>query len=173
MLRDVAHQEKEAGACPGERGRGLAGDLESRRADDGQRAELRGEGKERPGVEAATVDHHRVRELVGGAGEQRQRERELAARPAAGEQRQAATRQAADPGEAIDRRAARPWLGGRHLRRPRQRLAAETDPNRVDRGIESKFLHRSLAASWGEETQEGSGGGTSDYIERMFGRSRP
>ena len=39
----------------------------------------------------------------------------------------------------IERGAARPRLRGRQLRRPRQRLAAETDPNRIDGMV--KFLH--------------------------------
>src|SRR3981189_2548751 len=100
-----------------------------------------------------------------GVGQQRQGERELAARSIAGEKRDPAARQTADTSQLIDRRPAEPGLGGRQFRRPRQRLAAETDPNRIDRRLKLYFLH--LFSRLGGE-DAGSNGGASDNIERMF-----
>src|SRR5438094_1584748 len=149
VLGNLACQQEKAGACSRERGRRLAGDFRSRRADDGQRAWLRGEGSQGPRIESAAVDHYRVRERARRACQQRQCESELAARPAAGEKRNAAARQATDPGEVIDRRSARPWLRWRQLGRPGQRLAAKADPNRINRNFEVLCLH----LSWGLEAR--------------------
>src|SRR5438128_8250639 len=102
MLRDLARQQDEPGAGARERGSRLACGLRRRRADDGQRAELRGEGKEHQRIEPATVEHHRMRKLMGCPREQGEGERELAARPASGEKGQPAARHAADPREAIE-----------------------------------------------------------------------
>ena len=83
------------------------------------------------------VDHHRVRELVGRAGEQVERERQLAARPAADQQAEAPFGQTADAGEAVERRPAQPGRRRRKLRRTRERLASEADPNRFDRIVKT------------------------------------
>ena len=95
-----------------------------------------------------------MRELMGGAREQRQRERELAARSATSQQADAPPRQTADPGQPVDRGLARPGRRRRKFRRPRQRLASEADPNRFDGVIEISCLclHPFLAS--GVETQE-------------------
>src|SRR5207245_11468460 len=103
------------------------GDLRSRRADNGQRAWLRGEGSQGPRIESAAVDHHRMRERARRACQQRQCESELAARPAAREQRNAAARQATDPGAVIDRRYAQPWFRGGQLVRTGPILSAKDD----------------------------------------------
>src|SRR5579859_3536580 len=100
-----------------------------------------------------------------GIREQRHGERELAARSIAGEKRDPAARQPTDARQLIDRRPAEPGLWGRQLRRPRQRLAAETDPNRIDRRLKQWFLHLFLIAS--ERRRRGCGG-VYDNIERMF-----
>src|SRR5260370_22990969 len=107
-----------------------------------QRAQLGIEGEESPRVEAAaSVDHNRVRELTGGGGKQAEGESELAAGSASGQERQPAAGQAFDSAQAIERGAARPGLRGRQLRRPRQRLAAEADPNCADGVFELQLLH--------------------------------
>src|SRR5438552_10421819 len=93
-----------------------------------------------------------MRERVRRACQQRQCESELAARPASCEQRNAAARQATDPGEVIDRRSAQPWLRGRQLGRPGQRLAAKADPNRINRQLKLLCLH--LFLGLGEDAGE-------------------
>src|SRR5207245_5951884 len=125
-----------------------------------QRAQLRIEGKKRPWIEiAARIDHHRVRKLARGGGEKPQRECELAASSTPGQEREPPTGQARNSGQAIERRMAGPGLRGRQFRRPRQRLAAKADPNRIDGVFELlHFLHLSLRASE-SKTQARSGGG--------------
>src|SRR5205814_2515279 len=77
------------------------------------------------------------------AGQQRERERELAAGAAAGEQREPAARQAADAGESVDRCTAEPSLRWRQLGRPGQRMAAEAHPDRINGQFEFLSLHLS------------------------------
>src|SRR4029077_411088 len=87
-----------------------------------------------------------------------QGEGELAAGSTSGQEREPATRQASNSSQAIELGKAGPGLRGRQLRRPRQRLAAETDPNRIDGVFELlHFLHLSLRASE-SKTQARSGG---------------
>src|SRR6266404_9802147 len=100
-----------------------------------------------------------MRKLARGGGEQPQRECELAASSTPGQKREPPTGQARNSGQAIERRMAGPGLRGRQFRRPRQRLAAKADPNRIDGVFELlHFLHLSLRASE-SKTQARSGGG--------------
>src|SRR5260370_37475436 len=92
----------------------------------------------------------------GGPRQQQEGERELAARSAPAQKGERAVREPADPRQAIDRSPAWPGRRRRKLRRPRQRLAAETDPNRVDRSVKLCFLH--LWPPRGKKTQGRSGG---------------
>src|ERR1700687_1177099 len=99
-----------------------------------------------------------MREVAGRAGQQKEGESELAASSVPAQKREPAVGEPTDPGQAIDRSPAWPGLRRWKLRRPRQCLAAETDPNRVDRSIKLCFLH--LWQPRVKKTQGRSGGAT-------------
>src|SRR5260370_5095576 len=92
-----------------------------------QGAQLRIEGKERPWIEiSGRVDHHRVRKLVRGSGEQSQGECELAASSIPGQEHEPAPGQASNSGQAIELGTAGPVPLWAALPRPPQRPAPET-----------------------------------------------
>ena len=91
-----------------------------------------------------------MRELASGGCQQPKGEGELPAGSASGQEREPASRNAFDPAQVIERGAARPRLRGRQLRRPRQRLAAETDPNRIDGMVKFRHLLRASREDAGE-----------------------